>query len=490
MTNTKTMAKFLIVWVFAAVQLFGAFAATTEWDIRTTGAADNGGGFNTASSGTDYSQQDAPQVTYTDLVIDAVTATNITSAATPFTGAHVGNVINITSGTGFTVQRVQVVSVLAGVATCDKAVGSTGSTGGNGKLGGALVDPENAALLMVARNVAHVKSGTYSKVTTRVFSPNALTWRLVGYNVTHYDGGTRPVLTSSTNSVNLLEIAGTGGSGASTGTGIVENIAFTHTAATRGYGIASSASGYGPHLTVSGCTFDGLAYAVWSVYGATYNFLQITLFNTEIKNSTQDGVLFTPAGFLYWSQLDVIASWIHDNAGSGINFTNFPGGRIFVRTSIISDNGAGGIYAPGSIGTINIWQSVLANNTTFGVYVVTAAEEFMVADSIIYGNSTYGINVPVGTSECLNQNNAYGANGTADRNNWTAGANVVALSADPFTSSTNFSLNATAGGGAAAKQTGFPGAFIGSSGTGYLDIGAVQSSGGSAPATLAYPLLQ
>jgi hypothetical protein len=38
------------------------------------------------------------QIAYTDLVIGATT-TNLTSAGNPFTSAHVGNTINITSGT-------------------------------------------------------------------------------------------------------------------------------------------------------------------------------------------------------------------------------------------------------------------------------------------------------------------------------------------------------------------------------------------------------
>ena len=73
-----------------------ALAATTQWDVRTTGDDTNGGAFNTASSGTDYSQQDAAQITYTDLVIGG-TNTQLTSAANPFTAAHVGNLVNVTS---------------------------------------------------------------------------------------------------------------------------------------------------------------------------------------------------------------------------------------------------------------------------------------------------------------------------------------------------------------------------------------------------------
>jgi hypothetical protein len=59
------------------------------------------------------------------------------------------------------------------------------------------------------------------------------------------------------------------------------------------------------------------------------------------------------------------------------------------------------------------------------------------------------------------------------------GANDVALTAKPFTNSAggDFSLNSTAGGGAACKGVGWPGIFPGGTTTGNIDVGAVQSAG-------------
>src|SRR5204862_226565 len=81
----------------------GGRPAALVWEVRTTGAGTNAGAFDPSvtSPGTDYSQQDAAQITYTDLVIGGTT-TQLTSAANPFTSAHVGNTINVTGGTGFT----------------------------------------------------------------------------------------------------------------------------------------------------------------------------------------------------------------------------------------------------------------------------------------------------------------------------------------------------------------------------------------------------
>lgn len=89
----------------------------------------------------DYSRTATARYTYTDLVIDAVTNTKVTSAANPFTQKDVGNVINITGGTGFTVDRYVIHSVAAGVATLNSAVGTLGATGGTGTLGGCLASP-------------------------------------------------------------------------------------------------------------------------------------------------------------------------------------------------------------------------------------------------------------------------------------------------------------------------------------------------------------
>ncbi len=127
----------LIPFLFA-ISLWGALPSSTVFEVHQAGNDTNGGCFITGSSGTDFSQQNAAQVAYTDLVIDPVTNTNITSVGNPFGATDVGNCIRITGGTGFTTGLYYVVSVTTLVATLDRAVGTTSSTGGTGNLGGAL----------------------------------------------------------------------------------------------------------------------------------------------------------------------------------------------------------------------------------------------------------------------------------------------------------------------------------------------------------------
>ena len=73
-----------------------------------------------------------PNVTYTDLVIDATHSNAVTSAANPFTTANIGEVITITGGAGFTTGKYSVINVSSGIAGLSAPVGTVGSTGGTG----------------------------------------------------------------------------------------------------------------------------------------------------------------------------------------------------------------------------------------------------------------------------------------------------------------------------------------------------------------------
>src|SRR5437764_1232595 len=96
-------AGLLLLILLSGAQAMAALASTMQWEVRSTGNDGNGGAFNPfdTSPGTDFSQQDAAQFSYTDIVI-AATTTNGTSVARPFSSVDVGNVINITAGAGCT----------------------------------------------------------------------------------------------------------------------------------------------------------------------------------------------------------------------------------------------------------------------------------------------------------------------------------------------------------------------------------------------------
>lgn len=119
-----------------AGQLTGVAYSSVQANLTYTAAA---GALVTAVTGayldgSIYVQRPAAAaITYTDLVIDASTATNVTSAAHPFNETQVGEIIIISGGTGFTTGTYVVASVdWAHIATLNAAVGTLGSTGGTG----------------------------------------------------------------------------------------------------------------------------------------------------------------------------------------------------------------------------------------------------------------------------------------------------------------------------------------------------------------------
>ncbi len=190
-----------------------ALSSTLVWEIdAATGANANGGGYDPTSGtpGRDYTQG-AYQATYsyTDIVIGADTATG-TSVIRPFVANDVGNILNVTAGTGFTVQHVQIMSVAAGVATFDKSLGTTASTGGTGKLGGAKASfncvGTDTILPLVAGNTVYIKVGSYTSGAAADYSANdgtaLLPITVVGYSAapdrTKYgttNGTSRPLFT-------------------------------------------------------------------------------------------------------------------------------------------------------------------------------------------------------------------------------------------------------------------------------------------------------
>ncbi len=451
-----------------------AFAATTEWDVQTTGSDAAGGGFDTASSGTDRSQGAVFQA-YTDIVIDATTNTKISSAAHPFDATSVGNIINITAGTGFTVQRVQIVSQVAGLATCDKAVGTTSSTGGTGNLGGSLLTVDfvtkNTALF-VAGNTLHIKAGTYTRTTTWIIdtSNNSGNLSIIGYQTTHNDGGTKPLITTATNSIKLIQM------GAALYTLI--NLSFSNTASVRADGIWFGGTSTGP--TVINCIFDGFVVALNGDNGAG-GAAGFVLDGVEVKNCTSDGCRFW---FPTWAH----GCYFHANTGDGIqSSTTNP---LSATYSLFVNNTGRGYGATGANSTLFATNCDFSNNTSDGIGNGNAAMTLIVSNCIIYGNGGWGVNVAntglSGNRFSLGRNNGYGGPNVSGnrRNNTFNQFGDITITSDPFTSSAggDYSLNSTAGGGALCKVAGFPGVFPGGLSTGYVDIGAVDSgTGGPAP---------
>jgi len=471
-----------------------AIPATAVWEVRTTGLATNSGGYDPAGGGTDYSLQDTPQYSVTDLVIDAVTNTKCTSATIGFTAAHVGNSMIISAGTGFTVQTVFISSVAAGVATCDKSLGTLGSTGGTAKLGGAKLGIENVAALVVAGNTVYIASGTYTKTTTRtmtVAGTVVLPIKVIGYPV----GGSRidqditvanmPILTSATNSISLLTHN-------AASNWFYRNISFTHTAATRGTGLAN-ATAVSTGLHIRNCSFDGCLDAILVGSTSATAFLGVHIARCTVKNSTSHGIAIGVASSAT-SGVIIDSCDISANAGAGISLASgFLGNLIIKRNVIRGNTGANGhgVWCQSTTTNYSNGQLMLIENNVFYSNAQTGVKFAFTTGrpaarsrckSIFSDNPGY--DASCATSGIFNhsyariENNAYYATGTGARQNISTATTDVTLTSVPFTNagSGDFSLNQTVGSGGAVRQVGWSSA-IGAAGvtvgTSYPDIGPV-----------------
>lgn len=159
-----------------------ALAAGTIWEVRTTGNGNNGGGFIDRLPGTsiDYSQQNASQLSVTDLVGNAASVT-VTSVIGGFTAGMVGNVLQIRAGLNFTVGFYEIVQFNSGNSVnLDRIPCSGAGSGGTGEVGGAIASIETFLLSGASGNTCYCKSGTYNFTGTRIQSPTSI--RIIGYD--------------------------------------------------------------------------------------------------------------------------------------------------------------------------------------------------------------------------------------------------------------------------------------------------------------------
>jgi hypothetical protein len=167
----------------------------------------------------------------------------------------------------------------------------------------------------------------------------------------------------------------------------------------------------------------------------------------------------------------LIRTTLYNNTGKGIsnlsdaNATNANDQiTIMVNCNVVSNGSDGLNIAPATAG---IWQLHLQN-------------------CIFYGNGGFGVNSAVLFGIYTGSTNAFGANTSgAYGGTFVALPGDVTLSGDPFNgrTSNDFSLNNTAGAGAACRNAGFPG-VLQNGGTGFGSIGALEISGGGGGTTI------
>lgn len=472
---------------FLTSVMWAALPATTVWEARTLGSINNGGCFVTGSTGTDFTQQNSAQYTFTDLVLP--TTTTATSVSHLFVAADVGNCLHVTAGTGYTPGFYRMLSVTAGTVTLDRAVGTALSSGGTYAVGGAIDHPQTANSNAVAGNRIWTKAdGFYIFTTTMAIdskdSSGLTPYRFSGYTTTRGDNG-YATWTTSTNSIHIIS-----NSNSQSVNVEFDNIRFTNTAGTKGDAFkATNTNGFG--WMINHCIIDGFNIGINGDYTIDFAFNALSVVNTEIKNSVSKGII-NAAG------TSLVGDYIHANGGNGVEIIRAnPGtqpktdGITTVIYSTLSSNGVSGMKFTGeNIADSNFMTPVIASsnlslNTVDGLNIgsITVPNGLVTWNSIYYGNGGFGINSAATPMLISQMDNGFGANTSGSRtSNVPVGTTDIPLTANPFTNSASgdFTLNSTAGGGAALKGQGFPGASL--FGTGHIDIGALQSAGASSSA--------
>lgn len=336
------------------------------------------------------------------------------------------------------------------------------------------------ALVTAAGDVVQVAAGTYTQTAT--LNNGTAGTRQLPITVRGAAGGARPLITTATNGLKLWIVTADYLD--------FEHLAFSSTAATRG-------NGFTPTGTVRNftrfrdCTFDGFGVAIQGDYVTDYTIVDLVVSGCEVKNCVSHGVANGPGTYME----DCV---IRDNGGDGWRFGNFTTGGTPLRASrcIFARNNIGVNHNSSQAGHLYLAQCTFRGNTSHGVSladtVTTQTHKLMLHRNVLYGNGGYGVNFGYPPQSVSGSYNAYGANTSGARNNVAAMMGDVALTADPHTdqAGNDFSLNGTAGGGAACKVSfAFPGSIT----TSYADIGAVQSTAAGAAATfhpLAAPIIR
>jgi hypothetical protein len=413
-----------------------------------------------ATWGIDYSQSASSRVTFTDMIIGGTT-TQFTSSLNPVGKNFVGNIISVTSGTGFTVQRVAVVSTSGTTATCDKSLGTGASSGGNGRLGGALASPGLAASLRVAGNTCWINSGTYSitSASTNISGGcvsdatggAVLTWE--GYGSVRGDLGTAPILQASGAISTFTLFAVTG---ASTAGFLMRNITVDGASKTSSQGFSFARRGVVYKCRAINCSNIG-----FSVSAATHTFIICTA-----TNITGGAGAFNTAS----AGIQAFGCEAYSNTVPGFN--------SLICADCLSYNNSGA----SSDGFILFSNNANVNCTAYGNGrdgFRSGIDAGAFINCIAEANTGFGFGGAGSARASYSLINCAGYNNTGGNRDPNFTGPVISFvtgSGSFFTNAagTDFSLNNNAGAGAAARAAGIPGPSPTGTSTGYLDLGPFQ----------------
>lgn len=460
-----------------------SLALSGVFEIRPDGSANNTGFFNPARGGTDYSQQSAAQVSVADAVTNGTTT--VTSASAGFQATMLGNGINLVGDSWYEVVAV----VSATQITVDRATANNGA-GQSLTLGGATIynQPQSKGVLLAGHkqwirgtNAAGVTTahttfgGGTPALSTSASQTNPITTE--GYSTTRGDGG-------------VAQITYSGGLAISGGFQIVKNLQIQGVT-----GVTTTLNHTGSQCWVeniicipgasSGDTFDAggnnnvfrriTTQANGAAGGGSHAVVQSGANNRfEFCDLGQSG---GQSGVNINSPCTFRGCLIRGSAQHGVRY-NLAGTQSTFYNCIIWGNGGDGVEftqsADGITGT-PFENCIIGKN---------AGYNFNYTPADISGNP--------GAQQQMNAAflcNWIYTTGTGSYHNLPVPSGDHVLTANPFVNDTagNFTLNTTAGGGAAISAGTCPVNFSDGLNTANLlsgFYGTVTVGGGTDTATL------
>jgi len=392
-----------------------ALPATAVLEVRSTATANNvnGAGFNSARGGTDYTLQNAAQLTNTDLTCTAA-STTVTSAGGGFTDAMKGNYIHLTAltGTGAIVGWYEIVSVTdTNNAVLDRTPtdGANNITAGTFYVGGAasLVSTldDDFFEMCVAGNIIYVKGGATPITYTLGEAVNMVAAggtqapiKIIGYSTTRGDNptdGTRPTFACGANNFNMstnweisfVELTGTGSSL-----------------------LSLSNAGKSVHCKVTNSSTTANRVAIGG--GLDCLFLSC------------EGISYRGRALSVGGTSQIIGCYLHDSNVAIYGTTSI---SVNIMDTIMAhcatlNFGLTGALLVGFLGINNIFYGA-ENKYGTGVSFVTGTTDVRLINNIFYGFVTAVTHADV-QSVGYDDYNCYN-NNTTDVNNWTKGSNDV-----------------------------------------------------------------
>jgi hypothetical protein len=432
-----------------------ALSASVIYEVRPgAGSDNNGGGFDpsVSSPGTDFSQQNSPQYSFSDGTATGTTA--FTSASHLFVSADTGNCININSGSGFTASVYTIVSVSSGTATLDRSPGT--GTAAVWKLGGAFAafaGPIGFGNTFTNSPITVYVKGSLTLTSTLNLTTTSLV--LIGYGTVRGDSG-QATLTTATNSTALGNLNGTG-------TLVFSNFILSNTATTRAAVLINSNSFYTVNLQFKNCLINGVS--TLADFGSTIAVDPLVLINTEIKNTTGASITCGGSSTQLWNII-MEASYAHSSASDALFLNSNGGCFLLMKDSVVAANAGMGLHLASGTNRTVVLNSMFYENIGDAIQLSSAASAsvFMIVNNIFYGQTAWGINkVTLNAIPILNvMDNAFGGNSSGAHTGISTTGDVT-LSGDPTFSGTtgNFQLNNNAGQGAACKRTAFQSTLVG-----------------------------